>query len=89
MATNIQNASNIMDALTDWRGKSSLSSARKIEIAGKVTGNIGTNSEKASALLQFLFKAVTQPLRQGAENIQRQNNADGVTQAGDDEVADL
>ena len=95
MATNVQNASGIMNALMDWRGKGNLSAGRKIQIAERIADHIGidpppeTNDEKADAFLQFMWQQVAHTLRQRAENNQRAADSDGVTQAGDDEVADL
>ena len=95
MATNIQNASGIMDALADWRGMAPVSAARKIEIAEKIADFIAvtpppeTNDEKADAFLRYLFQQVRNPLRQRAERLEEAGNQAGVTQAGDDEVADL
>lgn len=90
MATNVQNASAIMDALADYRGVSALSAARKIEIAEKLTGNTdGTNEEKAGDFLNAVFSMVRYTVRKHAESAQRNANEASVTQAGDDAIADL
>jgi hypothetical protein len=88
MATPVQNASAIMDALADHKGLT-LDAARKLDLAQKFTRVSGTNEEIATAFLDFWHNAIKTTVRSHAHQDAGASYDAAVDAAADSEVSDL
>ena len=85
MATAIQNATAILDALADWAGKT-LTASQKTAFVERFIDEIGntgmTNTEKAEEFLADMRRIVVKVSRNHVEENERQTNAAAVEAAG-------